>query len=228
MATKKENNEISKEVKEKKTTSKGKTNNTKQENTFKKELSINDIPPELMNQMFKMFQEMQNENKLNESENDKSIEKPKKITKSYLRTIKDKEIVVRSIVGVVSFKSPKTNTLYKWTGIGDEEVLTIDEILTMDSKSRRFLNTPWLVIDDKDVIEGLGLTDLYKIIEKIENVDGLLEMNFDEIENTIKKAPYEYQRTLSSVIFNKINNNEIRDIMLIRKLEEILGTTLLL
>lgn len=228
MATKKENNEISKEVKEKKTTSKGKTNNTKQENTFKKELSINDIPPELMNQMFKMFQEMQNENKLNESENDKSIEKPKKITKSYLRTIKDKEIVVKSIVGVVSFKSPKTNTLYKWTGIGDEEVLTIDEILTMDSKSRRFLNTPWLVIDDKDVIEGLGLTDLYKIIEKIENVDGLLEMNFDEIENTIKKAPYEYQRTLSNVIFNKINNNEIRDIMLIRKLEEILGTTLLL
>lgn len=228
MATKKENNEISKEVKEKKTTSKGKTNNTKQENTFKKELSINDIPPELMNQMFKMFQEMQNENKLNESENDKSIEKPKKITKSYLRTIKDKEIVVKSIVGVVSFKSPKTNTLYKWTGIGDEEVLTIDEILTMDSKSRRFLNTPWLVIDDKDVIEGLGLTDLYKIIEKIENVDSLLEMNFDEIENIINKAPYEYQRTLSSVIFNKINNNEIRDIMLIRKLEEILGTTLLL
>lgn len=228
MATKKENNEISKEVKEKKTTSKGKTNNTKQENTFKKELSINDIPPELMNQMFKMFQEMQNENKLNEPENDKSIEKPKKITKSYLRTIKDKEIVVKSIVGVVSFKSPKTNTLYKWTGIGDEEVLTIDEILTMDSKSRRFLNTPWLVIDDKDVIEGLGLTDLYKIIEKIENVDSLLEMNFDEIENIINKAPYEYQRTLSSVIFNKINNNEIRDIMLIRKLEEILGTTLLL
>lgn len=228
MATKKENNETSKEVKDKKTTSKGKANNTKQENTSKKELSINDIPPELMNQMFKMFQEMQNENKLNESVNDRPIEKPKKITKSYLRTIKDKEIVVRSIVGVVSFKSPKTNTLYKWTGIGDEEVLTIDEILTMDSKSRRFLNTPWLVIDDKDVIEGLGLTDLYKIIEKIENVDGLLEMNFDEIENTIKKAPYEYQRTLSSVIFNKINNNEIRDIMLIRKLEEILGTTLLL
>lgn len=228
MINKDENIEVKKEVKPKKTAPKKKEQVVKQENNSQKELTINDIPPELMNQMFAMFQEMQNKNKVNNEVINKVDEKPSKITKSYLRAIKDREVVVKSVVGVVSFKSPKTNTLYKWMEIGDEEVLTIDEILTMDSTSRRFLNTPWLVIEDDEVIEGLGLTNLYKLIEKIEDVDSLLDMNIEEIEEIINKAPFEYQKTLASVIFAKVNNNEIRDIVLIKKLEEILGTTLLL
>lgn len=225
MATKKKEELEIKSTEKPKTTAK-KKEVVKEENNSKSELTINDIPPELMNQMFAMFQQMQN--KSNTEVETKVIEKPKKATKSYLRTIKDKEIIVRSVAGVVSFKSPKTNTLYKWMEIGDEEVLTIDEILTMDSLSRRFLNTPWLVIDDEEVIEALGLTDLYKLIEKMEDVDNLLSMDIDEIEEVIKKAPYEYQKTLAGVIFGKVNNNEIRDIVLIKKLEELLGTTLLL
>lgn len=228
MVKKDENIEVKKEVKPKNTTTKKKDQVTKQENNIQKELTINDIPQDLMNQMFTMFQEMQNKSKVNSEVVNNVNEKPNKITKSYLRTIKDREVIVKSVVGVVSFKSPKTNTLYKWMEIGDEEVLTIDEILTMDSTSRRFLNTPWLVIEDDEVIEGLGLTNLYKLIEKIEDVDSLLDMNIEEIEEIINKAPFEYQKTLASVIFAKVNNNEIRDIVLIKKLEEILGTTLLL
>lgn len=228
MINKDENIEVKKEVKPKKTAPKKKEQVVKQENNSQKELTINDIPPELMNQMFAMFQEMQNKNKVNNEVINKVDEKPSKITKSYLRAIKDREVVVKSVVGVVSFKSPKTNTLYKWMEIGDEEVLTIDEILTMDSTSRRFLNTPWLVVEDDDVIEGLGLKNLYKLIEKVENVDSLLDMDIEEIEEVVNKAPFEYQKTLAGVIFAKVNNNEIRDIVLIKKLEEILGTTLLL
>lgn len=221
--------EQKKKTTNRKTTPKKKEEVVKEELNSKKELTINDIPPELMNQMFAMFQQMQDKNKLNEIEvSHKNNERPKKITKSYLRTIKDKEVVVRSVAGVVSFKSPKTNTLYKWMAIGDEEVLTIDEILTMDSTSRRFLNTPWLIVDDEEVIEALGLKNLYEVIEQMEDVDNLLDMNVDEIEEVINKAPYEYKKTLAGVIFTKVNNNEIRDIVLIRKLEEILGTTLLL
>lgn len=227
MATKKKEEletEKKNTTKTKATTKKKET--IKEEDKSKSELTINDIPPELMNQMFAMFQQMQSKSTLEVE--DKAIEKPQKITKAYLRTIKDKEIVVRSVSGVVSFKSPKTNTLYKWMEIGDEEILTIDEVLTMDSTSRRFLNTPWLVLEDEEVIQALGLSDLYKLIEKVEDVDNLLEMDMSEIEEVIDKAPHEYKKTLAGVIFGKVNNNEIRDIVLIKKLEEVLGTTLLL
>ena len=234
MATKKKDEiNVVEEVEKKKSptrkATKKKEEVVNQEVKAQKELTINDIPPELMNQMFAMFQQMQNKSELNEADaSEKNLDRPKKITKSYLRTIKDKEVVVRSVAGVVSFKSPKTNTLYKWMAIGDEEVLTIDEILTMESTSRRFLNTPWLVVDDEEVIKALGLKNLYEVIEQMEDVDNLLDMDIDEIEEIINKAPYEYQKTLSGIIFAKVNNNEIRDIVLIRKLEEILGTTLLL
>lgn len=191
----------------------------------KQDLTINDIPQDLIKQMFEMFQSMQNQNN---NIGEIQEQKPNKITKAYLRKIKDREVIVRSVAGVVSFKSPKTSTLYKWMEIGDEESLTIDEILTMDSTSKRFLNTPWLMIDDDEVVEGLGLTDLYNVITKIEDVDILMNLGVDEIESLVNKAPYEYKKMLSSVIFAKISANEIRDIVLIKEFERILGVTLLI
>lgn len=191
----------------------------------KQDLTINDIPQDLIKQMFEMFQSMQNQNN---NIGEIQEQKPNKITKAYLRKIKDREVIVRSVAGVVSFKSPKTSTLYKWMEIGDEESLTIDEILTMDSASKRFLNTPWLMIDDDEVVEGLGLTDLYNVITKIEDVDILMNLGVDEIESLVNKAPYEYKKMLSSVIFAKISANEIRDIVLIKEFERILGVTLLI
>lgn len=223
-----------KETKTKKTsakTTKSSVKTKKETETKSKdtsELTIENISPALMEQMFKIFKQMQSINNTETVSGEVIDEKPKKITKSYLRKIKDKEIVVKSVAGVVSFKSPKTNILYKWTEIGDEEVLTVDEILTMDSTSRRFLNTPWLVIDDKEVIEGLGLSNLYETIEKVEDVDNLLSLEIDEIEEVINKAPYEYKKTLAGVIFEKVNNKELRDMVVIKELERILGTTLLL
>lgn len=191
---------------------------------------FSNISPELMQQMFAMFQAMQSQNATieNKEEVKTQNEKPKKITKSYLRTIRDREIVVRSVYGPMIFKSPKTNITYKWTEKGDEEILTIDEILAMESRSTRFLHTPWLMVDDEEVIEGLGLGSLYNIVNKIENIDELLDMDIYDIEALVEKAPYEYKKTLAGEIFAKVDSDEIRDIVLIRELERILGVTLLL
>ena len=72
------------------------------------------------------------------------------------------------------------------------------------------------------------MTNLYNIINKIENIEELLDMDIYEIEQLVDKAPYEYKKTLAGVIFQKVNDGEIRDIVLIKEFERILGTTLLL
>lgn len=225
--------EEKKKVATKTTTTKKKTTTTKAKVETREQPMITDfsnISPELMQKMFEVFQAMQTQNKVEESQPViKAVEeKPKKITKSYLRTIKDREVVVRSVFGTVVFKSPKTRIAYKWTEIGDEEVLSVEEILAMDSHSKRFLNTPWLIIEDEEVVEGLGLTNLYNIISKIEHIEELLDMDIYDIEQLISKAPHEYKKTLAGVIFEKVNSGEIRDIVLIKEFERILGTTLLL
>lgn len=224
-----EEKEVKKTTTKKDSTAKGSIDKKRVETKAKtksKELTLADIPPELMKQMFELFQ--QNQPKQEAVVEEIKEEVPEKITKAYLRKIKDKEIIVRSVAGTVNFKSPKTNILYKWIEVGDEEVLTIDEILTMESTSRRFLNTPWLMIDDKEVIEGLGLTDLYKSIKDVQDCDALLEKDIDEIERAIKKAPYECRKSLAGTLFQKVINEELRDLVKIRKLEDVLGTALLI
>lgn len=191
---------------------------------------FSNISPELMQQMFAAFQAMQEQNAISAepAKKEKVVEeKPKKVTKAYLRTIKDREVVVRSVYGPVSFTSSKTHITYKWNEIGDEEVMTVEEILAMNSRSTRFLKTPWLVVDDEEVAEGLELTKLYDTIKKIEDIDELLELSVGEIKDIIRQAPYEYKKNLAGVIFDKVNKDEIRDRLLIRELEDVLGTTLL-
>ena len=224
-----EKKKVATATKKKTTTTKAKVEIKEKEPVLATDMA--QVSPELMQQMFNQFLQMQGglATSTIANENTKSIEeKPKKITKSYLRTIKDREVTVRSVFGTVVFKSPKTKISYKWTEIGDEEILTVEEILAMDSHSKRFLNTPWLIIEDEEVVEGLGLTNLYNIINKIENIEELLDMDIYEIEQLVDKAPYEYKKTLAGVIFQKVNDGEIRDIVLIKEFERILGTTLLL
>ena len=224
-----EKKKVTTATKKKTTTTKAKVETKEKEPVLATDMA--QVSPELMQQMFNQFLQMQSglATSTIANENTKSIEeKPKKITKSYLRTIKDREVTVRSVFGTVVFKSPKTKISYKWTEIGDEEILTVEEILAMDSHSKRFLNTPWLIIEDEEVVEGLGLTNLYNIINKIENIEELLDMDIYEIEQLVDKAPYEYKKTLAGVIFQKVNDGEIRDIVLIKEFERILGTTLLL
>ncbi len=216
-----EEQKVTKKASSKKTSSNKKktekVNETKVEKT--NEIKLEDIPQDVIEQIFNMFKSV---NKENEEIKLTTEEKPSKITKGYLRKIKDKEVVVRSLVGLVVFKSPKTNIVYKWTDVGDEEVLTIDEILQMDTTSKRFLHTPWLLIDDKDVVEGLGLSNLYSIIEKAKDLDSLLELEMYEIEEIINALPHDFKQELSNKVFVKVSNDEIRDILVIRKLEDLL------
>lgn len=213
---KKKNNTTKTEIKSKKT--------IEDKVVKKKNMGIEDIPQELLAQIIAMAKESMSSEKAVEPVIKKS-EKPEKITKAYLNKIKEKEVVVKSVNGNVTFKSPKTNIMYQWLENGDEEVLTISEILAMESSSKRFLHTPWLIVEDDDVVEALALGRLYHVINKIENIEELLDMEIYEIENLIKEVPKEFKNSLSSNILIKVQSGELRDYILIQELERILGKT---
>ena len=37
-------------------------------------------------------------------------------------------------------------------------VLTVEELLNMESQSHKFLHSPWLMVDDEDIIEAFNLS----------------------------------------------------------------------
>ena len=128
---------------------------------------------------------------------------------------------VRSVMdGKVIYVSPKTHIKYKWLEKGDIEQLTIEEILAMDTK-KMFLRTPLLVVEDERIVEGLGLKGINELVDKVEDIDQLVEMDLGDMEKTINELPFEYKRNLRDEISKKIENSEIRDYVVVQTLKRI-------
>ena len=84
-----------------------------------------------------------------------------------------------------------------------------------------FLRTPLLVVEDERVIEGLGLKGINKLVDKVEDIDQLVEMDLDDMEKTINELPFDYKRNLRDEISKKIENSEIRDYVVVQTLKRI-------
>lgn len=153
----------------------------------------------------------------------KADEPEEKWTKAKLYTIKDEFVEVRSVYdGGVTYDSPKTKISYFWTNKGDIEVMTIEEVLTMNSTRPKCLSVPWLAVNDPRVIEGLGLGKVVDMIEKIEDTDALIEMDLNELEELIKSLNTEQKNNLRDEIAKKIEANEIDSYVVVVTLKRLL------
>ena len=209
---------------EKKTdTTKKSVSNAKQEQN-----NTNDMfSPENMAKMFAMFKQFENMEQMQKLEKQETIKKEdmsknEKFTKVMLTKIGDEIITVRSAVDNVSFISPKTKVEYNWLAKGDVEPLTINEILAMENKSKRFLHTPWLIIEDDRVVQALNLQRTYDLIEKVENVDELITLSKDEITKIFNELPSKYKNNFRNEIYRKIKTRELNNLSTIDDLSEIL------
>ena len=173
------------------------------------------MTPEMMAMFMKFMESQQQEVKpMNVKE--------EKWTKASLYNIKNEMVEVRNVLdGKVVYVSPKTKLKYKWLEKGDIEILSVEEVLAMDSK-KIFLRTPVLVIDDERVIEGLGLGKVYRDIELIENTEKLEELDIDELKEFVEGLSDECKNNLRDEMNKKINNYEIRDYMVVDTLKGLL------
>ena len=173
------------------------------------------MTPEMMAMFMKFMESQQQEVKPMKA-------KEEKWTKASLYNIKNEMVEVRNVLdGKVVYVSPKTKLKYKWLEKGDIEILSVEEVLAMDSK-KIFLRTPVLVIDDERVIEGLGLGKVYRDIELIENTEKLEELDIDELKEFVEGLSDECKNNLRDEMSKKINNYEIRDYMVVDTLKGLL------
>ena len=173
------------------------------------------MTPEMMAMFMKFMESQQQEVKPMKA-------KEEKWTKASLYNIKNEMVEVRNVLdGKVVYVSPKTKLKYKWLEKGDVEILSVEEILAMDSK-KIFLRTPVLVVDDERVIEGLGLGKIYRDIELIENTEKLEELDIDELKEFVEGLSDECKNNLRDEMNKKINNYEIRDYMVVDTLKGLL------
>lgn len=204
----------------KKTTKKTTTKKAEPKVEKKEEIDYESIISQLQEQIKLMQEQM----KVKADEPVVAMAEPEeKWTKAKLYTIKDEFVEVRSVYdGGVTYDSPKTKISYFWTNKGDIEVMTIEEVLTMNSTRPKCLSVPWLAVNDQRVIEGLGLGKVVDMIEKIENTDALIEMDLNELEELIKSLNPEQKNNLRDEIAKKIEANEIDSYVVVVTLKRLL------
>ena len=145
-----------------------------------------------------------------------------KATKASLYQDRTREIPVRSCInGRVIYKSKKTGVTYKWLEKGTYEILTIDELLNMESQSQKFLHSPWLMVDDEEVIEAFNLQELYDLVAKVEDIDSFITISLGEQKQIYNKLPKTLQNQVYNHIYNKVETGEIDSKSKIRELEEL-------
>lgn len=205
---------------------------TKKKSTAKKSTTKKKVEPKveekaidyeaIINQLQEQIKLMQQQLNADKESTKVAPKSEEKWTKAKLYTIRDEMVEVRNVYnGKVVYSSPKTKMHYSWLEKGDIEVMSIEEILTMNTK-RKYLEEPWLAIDDERIIEGLGLEKAVNIIEKVEDTEALVEMDIQELEKLIDDLNRNQKLNLRDEVVIKIKANEIRDYATVVALKELL------
>lgn len=150
------------------------------------------------------------------------------IEKTESKPVKKKQQIDRDLMvacrnvtdGLLVYISKKSGLETVWMNHGDEEFIDVGELLTMKASQPSFLSEPWLVVDDEDVAEYLGLKHLYAKLVDIEDLDGFFEKDIYEMEDTLEKIPKGIKESIAIRARKKIEDNTLYDTRKIRLLED--------
>ena len=223
-----ETTDIKEEKEEDATTPKRRRKTTKKKTVEEKTLDINSLPKDFIENLKEaLLKEIKEEAKTEIVSADINKEQ---YTRAYLSKpeIRQQEVSVTSVLdGVVVYTSPKTRMTWTWRYKGCSEILTIDEILTMEATNLKFLHSPYVMVDDERIIEALGLKELYKCINKTKDLNSFLNLPNEEIITVLNKLSRAYKGNLTSQIIKGVKEGTITtNLYKIKPLETALGFAL--
>ena len=96
-----------------------------------------------------------------------------------------------------------------WHNHGDILLVTIEDLINMKSSSPALLESPSLMILDKEVAEYLGLTELYDTIAQAEDLSELFKKGFEEIKEIIQRLPPDFKTDMANEVCIMSDNDEI-------------------
>lgn len=142
---------------------------------------------------------------------------------------KDEVVTCKNITnGTLIYVSKKTGAEYLMEGYGTTELFDVGELITMKSSHSRILTEPWMVIEDDDVIDFLGLRSVYdKISVPLDKIDNFFEKSVNQMKSALKVAPNGIKTLIASRAKTLMDEGKLDSINKIRLIESTLNITLL-
>lgn len=129
--------------------------------------------------------------------------------------------------GKLIYISSRTGETHEWDEYGDTEYFELSELVTMRNSQKRFFTENWIMIDDIDVLQFLGVEKYYEKALNSEDMDALFEFSPDEVKEKIQGMTDGMKNTVAFCASERIQNGTLDSRKMITALENALGTELI-
>ena len=129
--------------------------------------------------------------------------------------------------GKLVYKSKKTGETLVWERFNDEQDMTVAELRQARNSSRAFFMNNWFLLDDREVIEYLGVENYYKNALTSASFDELFGKSADEIKDIIALLSPGQKRSITYRAKTLISDGVIDSLKVIDALEQALGIELI-
>jgi hypothetical protein len=122
---------------------------------------------------------------------EKAVVAEVKPTRAKRNEIDHNELIAcrNAVDGSLIYVSDQTRQKYLWDSYGRVQYLTMGELMIMQGSQPRFLNDVWLVIDDEEAAQYLGLTNLYESLVELEDLDAFFNLPIKRMGEILPKLP---------------------------------------
>lgn len=139
---------------------------------------------------------------------------------------RDELILCRSAVRNLVYISKRTSEKFEWSDFGDVQYISMGELITMKSTQPRMLKEGWIIVDDEEAIEQLGLAKMYGNLFEIDDIDEFFELSDSEMRRILTNMPRGFKNTLATFAREKVESGELDSNKKIKLLEELLEVDL--
>lgn len=129
--------------------------------------------------------------------------------------------------GTLVYKSKKTGERFVWQEFGDEQEMELSELKSAKNSYKSFFINNWLLFDDPEVVEWLGMTQYYKHALNSDSFDKLFEKDPEEIKATVAELSPGQKKSVAFRAKQLISEEVIDSIKVINALEESLSVELI-
>lgn len=119
---------------------------------------------------------------------------------------------------------------YDWGGYGDIREIPYQDIISLKSRKSDFLYEPWLIIEDKDLMEKpdfeKAFGDMYKLYEAFETAEDFFDCTIAEMREKLQNAPNGFKQLILGSATELIRDGVLDSIGMINAIDDVMGTDL--
>jgi len=145
------------------------------------------------------------------------------------KAIKDNDLIrLKSTRGRLVYIAKKGYPMAEWRNKGDECSITYLELMEMKSQQPKFLNSPWVTIEDERVVERFSeYKALYEKFAIVNDLSWVITGNLDTIKIKFNDVPVSMYPQMLAKVTTLVMDGTLDSIPTIKFLEEKFKTQLM-